>query len=569
VEARPLPSASLYELVYVGEKRLLGEVVRVEGDRATAQVYEETAGLSLGEPVEPSGRALSVRLGPGLLGAILDGVGRPLAEVARASGHFIRPGVVAPTLDPARRWAFEPALAAGARVEGGDALGFVAEGPSLRHPILVPPETSGVVASIAAGQFSVDEPIGALENGAALRLAHDWPVRRPRPFARRLPLDRPFVTGQRVFDLLFPIAEGGSVTVPGGFGTGKTVVEHSLARYAEADVVVFVACGERGNEMADALATFRRLADPRTGAPLLDRTVLVVNTSNMPVAAREASVYLGFTIAEYYRDLGLRVAVLADSLSRWAEALREIAARLREMPGEEAYPTHLANRLGRVYERAGRVLALGRPPREGSLTFVSAISPPGGDLSEPVTQGSLRVAGALWALDVTLAQQRQFPAVDCETSYSLYAERLGPWFAERVRADWPALRQEALALLEKDREVREVAALVGPDALQDPERLAMEAARALREAVLGQHAFDPEDARSTLDKTGGLAALVRDLWRAGQDALRSGSALSELDLPALHRLLAAVRTASAATLEDRARRAAAAMQAMAVARPVR
>jgi V/A-type H+/Na+-transporting ATPase subunit A len=377
-------------------------------------------------------------------------------------------------------------------------------------------------------------------------------VRRPRPVARRLAAERPFFTGQRVFDFLFPVAEGGSVAVPGGFGTGKTVIEQSLAKYADADVTIYVGCGERGNEMAEVLTEFPRLADPRSGRSLMDRTVLVVNTSNMPVAAREASVYVGITIAEYFRDMGYRVAVMADSLSRWAEALREMGSRLQEMPGEEGYPTYLGNRLGQFYERAGRVTPLGRPARTGAVTLISAISPPGGDFSEPVTQASLRVVGALWALDPALAHQRQFPAVDWETSYSLQADALAPWYADRVAPDWEALRHEALELLQRERELREIAGLIGPDALQDGDRLILDVARALRESVLGQSAFDPNDASSSIEKTHRLAALIVALLRAGRAAIAAGTPYERLDLSAATRALAALRRAAPAELAERA-----------------
>jgi V/A-type H+-transporting ATPase subunit A len=375
-------------------------------------------------------------------------------------------------------------------------------------------------------------------------MAHHWPVRQPRPAAARLPATRPFVTGQRVFDFLFPVAEGGTVAVPGGFGTGKTVIEQSLAKYAEADIVVYIGCGERGNEMAEVLTEFPSLEDPRTGRSIMDRSVLVVNTSNMPVAARESSVYLGITIAEYYRDMGYRVAVMADSLSRWGEALREIAARLQEMPGEEGYPTYLGNRLGKFYERAGRVRPSGAPERDGVLTLISAVSPPGGDFSEPVTQASLRVAGALWALDPALAHQRQFPAVDWETSYSLHAEGTSAWFAEHGGPDWPALRRDTLELLQKERELREIAGLIGPEALQDKDRLLLEAARLVRETVLGQSAFDPNDALSTVEKTYRLAQLAREAHRAGLAALDRGALFEHLDLSTVRRALAALRRAA-------------------------
>ncbi len=544
-EAEPLGDASLYELVRVGTRGLLGEVVRVTAGRGTIQVYEETNGLAVGEPIEVTGHALTVELGPGLLGGVLDGVGRPLHRLAEAGGDFILPGGIGTTLDPDASWRFTPCVAAGDAVHAGDIVGTVEERPGFAHRVLVPPGHEGVIATIAGGEFTVHQPFGTLEDGTALTLAQRWPVRRPRPVAERLASHAPFITGQRVFDLFFPVAEGGSVAVPGGFGTGKTVIEQSLAKYADADVVIYVGCGERGNEMAEVLEEFPRLVDPRTGGSVMDRTVLLVNTSNMPVAAREASVYVGITIAEYYRDMGYRVALMADSLSRWAEALREIGARLQEMPGEEGYPTYLGNRLGQFYERAGRVRALGRPSRQGALTVISAISPPGGDFSEPVTQASLRVTGALWALDPELAHQRQFPAVDWETSYSLHAETTAPWFAAHVDPAWPQVRRDLLDLMQRDRDLREIAALVGSEALQDNDRVLLDAARVVRDCVLGQSAYDPGDALSPTAKTFLLASLARDLLRAGERAVAAGQGYDRLDLASPARLLAELRDAPA------------------------
>jgi V/A-type H+-transporting ATPase subunit A len=543
-EAAPLPGAALYELVRVGTRGLLGEVIRVTGDRATIQIYEDTAGLQLGEPVTGTGQSLTIHLGPGLLGAVLDGVGRPLASVAQQSGDFIAPGIAAPTLDAARRWDFTPRCAAGDQVTAGDVLGTVEERPGMTHHVLVPPDTAGTIRSISGGTYSISDPIGQMADGRKLFLGHHWPVRRPRPAARRLPASQPLITGQRVFDFLFPVAEGGSVAVPGGFGTGKTVIEQSLAKFAEADVIVYVGCGERGNEMAEVLEEFPKLTDPRTGRSIMDRTVLVVNTSNMPVAAREASVYVGATIAEYYRDMGLRVAVMADSLSRWAEALREIGARLQEMPGEEGYPTYLGDRLGKFFERAGCVQVLGTPARNGSVTLISAISPPGGDFSEPVTQASLRVVGALWALDPALAHQRQFPAVDWETSYTLYADATADWFVSHCSPEWPELRRRTLELMQRDRELRDIAELVGADALQDADRLLLDAARIVRDAVLAQSAFDPNDACSTVHKTHRLAALALAVYAAGTSALSKGRTIDAVDLTAAQRALAAARRAA-------------------------
>ena len=541
VEAAPMPGAALYEIVRVGHRRLLGEVIRVHGETATVQVFEDTTGLALEEPVEATGAPLMAELGPGLLGTVLDGTGRPLSRLAAQEGNFLSSGTVAPTLDRVRRWTFVPTAKPGDQIHQGDQLGTVAEREGIVHRILVPPGVSGVVAELTPGDYAVDAPVGALEDGTPLLMLQRWPVRLPRPVARWMPADRPFVTGQRVFDFLFPVAEGGSVAVPGGFGTGKTVIEQSLAKHSEADIVVYVGCGERGNEMADVLEEFPSLVDPRTGRSLMDRTVLVVNTSNMPVAAREASVYLGLTVAEYYRDMGYRVALMADSLSRWAEALREIGSLLREMPGEEGYPTSLGNRLGKLFERAGRAEVLGAGGRQGAVTFISALSPPGGDFSEPVTQAALRVAGALWALDAALAHQRQFPAVDWETSYSLQAADVMPWFEEHGGADWAAMRREAFALLQRDRELREVAGLVGPDALEDQDRLILETARLLREFLIGQSAYDPADASSPVTKTWALADAILRFHREGGGTLTGGGTMAQVDVAAIRRALSALR----------------------------
>jgi V/A-type H+-transporting ATPase subunit A len=550
VEASPL-RAALYELAYVGERRMLGEIIRERGDVATLQVYEDTTGLAVGEAVEALGTTLTSQLGPGLLGAVLDGIGRPLARLAEASGDFIAPGAHADTLDIATKWRFEATRAAGETVTGGDVLGTVLERPEMTHRILVPPFGGGVLASLSSGEFTVDAPIGAFEDGTPLFLAQRWPVRVPRPVAARLPGLRPFVTGQRVFDLFFPVAEGGNAVVPGGFGTGKTIIEQSLAKFAEADVVVYVGCGERGNEMTDVLTEFPKLVDPRTGRLVMDRAVLIVNTSNMPVAAREASIYLGVTIAEYFRDQGNRVALMIDSTSRWAEALREMAARLQEMPGEEGYPTYLANRLGQFFERAGRTRALGSPERDGAVTIIGAISPPGGDFSEPVTQASLRVAGAMWALDASLAHQRHYPAVDWETSFSLYAAQVAPWFAKRAGASWAQVRADLLELLQKERELRDIASLVGPDALEDRDHLIIEVAALIREGVLRQNAYHPNDAISSPEKTFALAAAALALLRAGEDALAAGTPFSSLDLLPVRRALVTLRDAADADVPSR------------------
>jgi V/A-type H+/Na+-transporting ATPase subunit A len=562
VEVEPVPGISLYELAAVGQGRLLAEVIRVSGAAATLQVYEDTGGLAVGEPLAFTGRTLSVRLGPGLLGSILDGLGRPLNVLVERTGDFIGPGESVPTLDPSRRWNFQPLVAAGAAVSGGDVLGTVEERPGFLHRVLVPPGVKGTVAELSAGEFTVEAAVGRLKDGTPLQLSHAWSVRSPRPTGPRLSDERPLVTGQRIFDLLFPVAEGGTVAVVGGFGTGKTVVEQSLAKHADADVVIYIGCGERGNEMSEVLGDFARLTDARTGRSILDRTVMVVNTSNMPVAAREASVYLGITVAEYYRDMGYRVALMADSLSRWAEALREIGARLQEMPGEEGYPTYLASRLGAFYERAGRARLIGRPEREGAVTLISAVSPPGGDLSEPVSQATLRVAGSLWALDADLAHQRQFPAVDWETSYSLYVERTKGWFEREVDPAWSAVRVQTIELLQRDAELREIAGLVGPEALQDEDRLVLLVARLVREVVLGQSAYHPHDAASAPVKTFRLAELSQRARAIAAEGLRAGTPLAELDLGPLRRALIALRDSPASELATRVSAAEAALEGL-------
>ncbi len=551
-EASGMRAATLNELVRIGDAGLLAEVLRITGDRATLQVFEETMGVSLEEPVVREGSPLAVELGPGLLGSVIDGIGRPLGDLATLTGDFLLPGANAPTIDRARRFTFVPVVARGAQVQQGDVLGTVLERGGFEHRVLVPPGRQGIIAGVFGGERGIEDVVARLADGTTLGLSQRWSVRRPRPSAARLDASRPFLTGQRIFDFLFPIAEGGTVAVPGGFGTGKTVIEQSLAKYAEADVVVYIGCGERGNEMAEVLHEFARLKDPRHGRAVLDRTVLVVNTSNMPVAARESSVYLGLTIAEYFRDQGYRAAVMADSLSRWAEALREIGSRLQEMPGEEGYPTYLASRAAKLHERAGRVTCLGAPKREGSVTLISAVSPPGGDFSEPVTQSCLRVAGALWALDPELAHQRQFPAVDWHTSYSLYSDDMGRAFDATVDPDWSKARGAVLDLLQRDAELREVASVVGPEALEDKDRLLLQAAAIVREVVLGQSAFDPNDAYSPPAKTYRLARASLDLFEAGKVALGRGATFAELELAPVRRALATLRDAPAGDVEVKA-----------------
>ncbi len=529
-----LPGVGVNELVRVGEEGLLGEVVRVDGERATVQVYEDTEGLSPGEPVEATGGPLSAELGPGLLGAVFDGVQRPLSALADREGDWLRRGSAAPAIDRERRWDFRPAVRPGDAVRGGAILGEAhpIDAPGARaERVLAPPRAHGRVAAVSPGPAGVDDPVVHLEGGGALAMAHRWPVRRARPVARRLDPDVPFLTGQRVLDCFFPVAAGGTAIVPGGFGTGKTVLEQSLARHGAADVIVYVGCGERGNEMAEVLDEFPRLADPRTGAPLLSRTVLVVNTSSMPVAAREASIYFGITLAEYYRDQSLRVALMIDSTSRWAEALREISSRLEEMPGEEGYPTSLASRAARFYERAGRAVPLSGEG-EGAITVVGAVSPPGGDFSEPVTQASLRASGVLWALSPDLAHRRHFPAVDWGQSFSLDAPRLAGWFAREAGADWLPLRDQAMRLLQRERELQEIVQLVGAEALQDAERVILESARLLREGFLRQSALSPADASSPPEKTLAMLRAFLHFHRGAAAAVERGVPLRALLDPA-------------------------------------
>jgi V/A-type H+/Na+-transporting ATPase subunit A len=563
VAAAGMPGVTMGEIVRVGHAGIMGEVIRIEGDTAHAQVFEETNGLYLGEPVVPTGLPLSVELGPGLLGQTVDGIQRPLAALEAISGPFIGRGMTANALDTARLWPFTPTLAAGDRVSPGDILGTTPESEGIEHRILVPPGVSGTIREIAgAGDYTIAETLATLKDGTPLTMVQRWPVKRARPVARKLPPHEPFLTGQRVLDCLFPIPLGGAAIVPGGFGTGKTVVEQTLAKFCNADVIVYVGCGERGNEMADVLAEFPELKDPKTGSSLMDRTILVVNTSNMPVAARDASVYTGVTLAEYYRDQGYNVALMADSTSRWAEALREIAARLDEMPGEEGYPPYLAARVADFYERAGRVACLtGGEERVGSLTLVGAVSPPGGDFSEPVTQASLRVAGALWALDAALAYRRHYPAVNWNRSYSLYLGELEEWFADHAPEGWSKHRQAMAALLQRDAELQEVVQLVGPDALQDAERLTLEAAKLLREVFLQQNAFSEEDAYCSLEKTAGLLGTLLAFHEECRAVLERDVPLKQvLDLP-IREDVARLRNVANEEFDARRQEVAAAMSA--------
>jgi len=568
VIARAMSGAKMSEVVRVGQVGLMGEVIRLDGDTAFIQAYEDTSGICVGEPAVCTGQSLLVTLGPGLLGGVFDGIQRPLKALEAESGVFISRGLSVPALPLDRKWRFEPSVRPGDRVSAGDAIGIVRETDSFTHKIMVPPGESGVIESIETGDFTIEQPVARLQGGAALTMTQKWPAKVARPVVKKTVSTEPFVTGQRVLDCLFPIAAGGTACLPGGFGTGKTVLEQSLARYSAADVIVYVGCGERGNEMTDVLTEFPELIDPRTGGPLMNRTVLVVNTSNMPVAAREASIFVGVTIAEYFRDMGSAVAVMVDSSSRWAEALREISSRLEEMPGEEGYPTYLPSRLASFYERAGAAQCLGSDSRAGSVTIVGAVSPPGGDFSEPVTQSTMRVAGALWALDYPLAHSRHYPAINWNRSYSLYVERLAAWFAAHVGTDWSALRERMMRLLEKEAELQEVVQLVGPDSLQESDRLILEVSRMLRDGFLQQNATSEIDASCSLEKQHGMLSLLLSFEQEATRALEAKVPLEKVlavpereELSRLREISAADFAAKSADIGGRLRAAFLALKA--------
>lgn len=536
VVAQHMTGARMYDIVRVGAEGLMGEVIRLEGDTATIQVYEDTSGLKVGELVESTDGPLMVELGPGLLSSIYDGVQRPLPVVAAQSGDFIERGTVAAALDRSARWRFTPSVSVGDEVGPGTVLGEVPEGRTIVHRIMVPPTAQRArIASIApAGEYGIEDVIATLDDGTELTMVQRWPVRKGRPYLRKLDPTTPFTTGMRILDTFFPIALGGNAIIPGGFGTGKTVTQQSLAKWADVDIIVYIGCGERGNEMTEVLTEFPHLEDPRNNAPLMERTVLVANTSNMPVAAREASIYVGATLAEYYRDMGYNVAMMADSTSRWGEALREVSGRLEEMPGEEGYPAYLATRLAAFYERSGRVKPLGseNDDRIGSVTMVGAVSPAGGDMSEPMTQNSLRVTGAFWALDTSLAHRRHFPAISWTKSYTLYLNQVSGWYRENVAPDWLEYRERAMSVLQKETELQEIVQLVGPDALPESEKLILEVARMLREDFLQQFAFDEVDAYCPPIKAYWLLRTILCFQDAASAALNQGVALhSILELP--------------------------------------
>ncbi len=532
VIADNMRDANLFDVVRVSQQRLIGEIIEMHGDSASIQVYEETSGLAPGEPVETTGAPLSVELGPGLISNIYDGIQRPLEDIMRMSGSNLQRGVEVPSLSREKKWTFTATVKAGDRVSAGDVIGTVQETDVVLHKILVPARTEGVVKSIASGEFTVDDTVAVLtlENGTEkeLSLMQKWPVRVQRPYKRKLSPDEPLVTGQRVIDTLFPITRGGVAAVPGPFGSGKTVVQHQLAKWAEADIVVYIGCGERGNEMTDVLNEFPELIDPKTGKSLMERTVLIANTSDMPVAAREASIYTGITIAEYFRDMGYSVALMADSTSRWAEALREMSGRLEEMPGEEGYPAYLGSRLAQFYERAGKVETLCSDNRIGTLSVIGAVSPPGGDISEPVSQATLRIVKVFWGLDSSLAYKRHFPALNWLTSYSLYTDSLAKWFDSNVSPEWMHLRARLMQLLQEEAELEEIVKLVGMDALSSPDRLKLEAARSIREDFLHQNAFHDIDTYTPLAKQFVMMKLILSFYDKAMFALGSGADINSL-----------------------------------------
>jgi V/A-type H+-transporting ATPase subunit A len=527
VVAKGIPNARMADVVKVGEKGLIGEIIELKEDLASIQVYEETAGIGVGDPVVSTGMPLSVELGPGLISSIVDGIQRPLDLIMKESGAFMDRGISVNALDRNKKWEFTPRLKAGDEVKAGDILGTIPESHLVEHRIMVPPGIEGKVEDIKSGSFTVTDNIAKV-SGKEIQMLQYWPVRKPRPFATKLPVTEPLVTGQRIIDTLFTIAKGGTACIPGPFGSGKTVVQHQLAKWADTDIVIFIGCGERGNEMTDVLIEFPELKDPKTGRPLMERTVLIANTSNMPIAAREASIYTGATIAEYYRDMGYNVSLSADSTSRWAEALREMSGRLEEMPGEEGYPAYLGARLADFYERAGYGICMGSDDRKGSFTIIGSVSPPGGDLSEPVVQNTLRIVKVFWGLDYALAHKRHFPAINWLMSYSLYLGNLEGHFKEKVSEDWSKIRNEAMRLLSEEAELEEIVRLVGLDALSAREQLILFVTKSIREDFLYQSAFDPVDQFTTLEKQYRLLRLIVTLYKEGLSALEAGVELEKI-----------------------------------------
>ncbi len=544
VIAEGMREANMFDVVRVSEQKLIGEIIEMHGDRASIQVYEETAGLGPGEIVVSENAPLSVELGPGMIGGIYDGIQRPLEELVKIAGNSITRGATAPALNRDKKWHFNPTVKVGDKVKAGTIIGTVQESSLIEHKIMVPPKQGGIVKSIESGEFTVQDVICVLDDGKQehqLTMMQKWPVRIGRPYKEKIAPGEPLITGQRPVDTFFPVAKGGTASVPGPFGSGKTVIQHQLAKWAEADVVVYIGCGERGNEMTDVLNEFPELMDPRSGESLMKRTILIANTSDMPVAAREASIYTGITIAEYFRDMGYSVSIMADSTSRWAEALREMSGRLEEMPGEEGYPAYLGSRLAQFYERAGMVKCLGSEEdgseRIGVLTAIGAVSPPGGDLSDPVAQSTLRIVQVFWSLDSALAYKRHFPAINWLTSYSLYASKIDEWMNANVSRDWADLRRSAMALLQDEAELEEIVRLVGQDSLSDGDRLKLEAARSLREDFLHQNSFDEIDTYTSLQKQYYMLSLIMNFYRESLKALERGAAFEQLlTLPVRERI---------------------------------
>ena len=531
VIAEGMRDANMFDVVRVSEQRLIGEIIEMHGDEASIQVYEETSGLGPGEPVESMDVPMSVELGPGLIASIYDGIQRPLDDIMKISGNNLKRGVEVPSLKRNLKWEFVPTVKVGDDVETGDVIGTVQETVLVQQKIMVPYGIKGTIKEIKEGTFTVEDIVAVVETEKGekeLTMMQKWPVRRGRPYKKKLPPEMPLVTGQRVIDTFFPIAKGGVAAVPGPFGSGKTVIQHQLAKWAEADIVVYIGCGERGNEMTDVLNEFPELKDPKTGQPLMQRTVLIANTSDMPVAAREASIYTGITIAEYFRDMGYSVALMADSTSRWAEALREMSGRLEEMPGEEGYPAYLGSRLAQFYERAGHVVSLGKEGREGALSVIGAVSPPGGDTSEPVSQATLRIVKVFWGLDASLAYKRHFPAINWLKSYSLYLDDMEKWFNGQVAEDWMEGRQKMMTLLQEEAELEEIVKMVGMDALSPSDRLKMEAARSIREDFLHQNSFHEVDTYTSLKKQHMMMVLVNEFFDRATDALKDGASLQKL-----------------------------------------
>lgn len=532
VIAEGMRNSNMFDVVHVSEHNLIGEIIEMHGDRASIQVYEETAGLGPGEPVVSTGYPLSVELGPGLIGKIYDGIQRPLVDMRETVGSNITRGIQLKALDRKRKWQFNPTVKKGDRVVEGDIIGTVQETVVVEHRIMVPYGIQGVIKEIYAGEFTVEDTVAVIkkDNGETVNITmmQRWPVRKGRPYKEKLSPEKPLITGQRVIDTFFPLAKGGVAAVPGPFGSGKTVVQHQLAKWADADIVVYIGCGERGNEMTDVLMEFPELKDPRTGESLMKRTVLIANTSDMPVAAREASIYTGITIAEYFRDMGYNVALMADSTSRWAEALREMSGRLEEMPGDEGYPAYLGSRLAQFYERAGRVISLGSKGREGTLTAIGAVSPPGGDISEPVSQATLRIVKVFWGLDSSLAYKRHFPAINWLRSYSLYLDKLDDWANKNVSRDWSALRSNAMRILQEESELEEIVRLVGVDALSPSDKLTLEVAKSIREDYLHQNAFHDVDTYTSLTKQYRMLKLIMNFYNLAKKALANGAEIKDI-----------------------------------------